>query len=536
MWVHTVLWLAYTLLCRDIELACDEKVIRHLGRGERADYSQALLDCSRVRHRISACPVAFGETDVKARVKAVLNYKKPAFWIVLSALLCCVVLIVCFVTNPKQEQDLSFLNYKNAIPLLGMDDTAPYAVWYPEETSSIQPGVADSKALARYLEEVSWTRRWAPRQKLASPGSIEFIIEDGYRITVYRSARIAVVQSQDAVRYYRTAAGDYEAALAVFIPAPSTEPEIDGREAEAIGIYDRSYWAEVERVLAPFASPASMEIYLSDRFDADLPADSVFGDLTLRDYIYGTDDWKFEYNGPRLANDPEAAIIVRDFDGRTLWIMSDADALMIEESDGSITWASWGDAVDCADMIRHLLHWAQGRDPSEKEAAAERAAAAQRILADLGHYTLSGREPLREEAGTTLPFWAKMSDSRISAGGAWAIAYFGTEEMSADLRYDRLYWNGDPSQPLGAESFSMCRRTYAASGEVKDVRIGGHDAFLTDVSGFAGRRLIWYDQESDLLFSLVASHVSSGQIAGTFSEAELIAMAESVTPAKQSKG
>ena len=87
------------LLCRDIELACDEKVIRELGRAERAAYSQTLLNCS--AHRIlAACPVAFGETDVKTRVKAVLNYKKPAFWIILAAVLGCLVLVVCFAANP----------------------------------------------------------------------------------------------------------------------------------------------------------------------------------------------------------------------------------------------------------------------------------------------------------------------------------------------------------------------------------------------------------------------------------------------------
>ena len=223
-WFNPFCWLAYVLLCRDIELACDEKVIRELGRAERAAYSQTLLNCS--AHRIlAACPVAFGETDVKTRVKAVLNYKKPAFWIILSAVLACVVLIVCFAADPMQKQDLSFLNYKNAIPLIGQNDTAPYAFLFEEGTGAIQPGVADAKALARYLASVSWTERRAPEQALESPGSIEFDIEDGYYIKVYRSPRLAYVLYNDEKRFYRIGAGDYEAALATFIPAPSTEPD-----------------------------------------------------------------------------------------------------------------------------------------------------------------------------------------------------------------------------------------------------------------------------------------------------------------------
>ena len=223
-WFNPFCWLAYVLLCRDIELACDEKVIRELGRAERAAYSQTLLNCS--AHRIlAACPVAFGETDVKTRVKAVLNYKKPAFWIVLAAVLGCLVLVVCFATNPMQEQDLSFLNYKNAIPLIGQSDTAPTAFRFMEETGSIQPGVMDSKALVQFLESANWSKRGAPSQTLDSAGSLEIIIEDGYQINVFRSPRLAMILYRNEKRFYRIGAGDYEAALAAFIPAPSTEPD-----------------------------------------------------------------------------------------------------------------------------------------------------------------------------------------------------------------------------------------------------------------------------------------------------------------------
>lgn len=103
-WFNPLMWLGYVLLCRDIELACDQKVIRSLGRDARADYSQALLGCSVKRHTIAACPLAFGEVGVKTRVKSVLNYKKPAFWIIVAALIVCIAVAVCFLTNPKNER------------------------------------------------------------------------------------------------------------------------------------------------------------------------------------------------------------------------------------------------------------------------------------------------------------------------------------------------------------------------------------------------------------------------------------------------
>ena len=101
-WFNPVMWLAYILLCRDIELACDEKVIRELGTDEKKAYSAALLHCSVPRKLIAACPLAFGEVGVKDRIKSVLNYKKPAFWIILIAVIVCIVFAVCFLTDPEK--------------------------------------------------------------------------------------------------------------------------------------------------------------------------------------------------------------------------------------------------------------------------------------------------------------------------------------------------------------------------------------------------------------------------------------------------
>ena len=102
-WFHPLVWLSYVLLCRDLELACDETVIRTLDAPARADYSQALLSCSTPHRTLAACPLAFGAVGVKARVKAVLNYKKPAFWLIVLAVVCCIVLAVCFLTEPTDH-------------------------------------------------------------------------------------------------------------------------------------------------------------------------------------------------------------------------------------------------------------------------------------------------------------------------------------------------------------------------------------------------------------------------------------------------
>ena len=100
-WFNPLMWIGYILLCRDIELACDEKVIQEMDNGAKADYTEALVACSVNRRRIAACPLAFGEVGVKERVKTVMNYKKPTFWIIIAAVAICIVVAVCFLTNPK---------------------------------------------------------------------------------------------------------------------------------------------------------------------------------------------------------------------------------------------------------------------------------------------------------------------------------------------------------------------------------------------------------------------------------------------------
>ena len=103
-WFNPLCWVAYILLCRDIEYACDEKVIRDKDNEYVNSYSQALLDCNAQRKIIAACPLAFGETDVKGRIRGILNYKKTAFWVILISLIACVICAICFMTKPKQEE------------------------------------------------------------------------------------------------------------------------------------------------------------------------------------------------------------------------------------------------------------------------------------------------------------------------------------------------------------------------------------------------------------------------------------------------
>lgn len=98
-WFNPLLWIGYLLFCRDIELACDEKAVREMDASQRADYSQALLDCTAHRHKVSVCPLAFGEVGIRQRVKAVLRYKKPTTWMVAGVLAICCIIAAAFLTS-----------------------------------------------------------------------------------------------------------------------------------------------------------------------------------------------------------------------------------------------------------------------------------------------------------------------------------------------------------------------------------------------------------------------------------------------------
>ncbi len=225
-WFQPLMWVAYVMLCRDIELACDERVIKDMGTESKKAYLETLIRFSSSQKIISACPLAFGEVGVEKRVRNVLHYRKPAFWIMLGALLACAVAAICFLTNPKEvseEPDLSFLNYQNAISLVA-DREEIVAVYYPllieQGASSRVPAcLAAGKDVATYLEGREWQECKVPWEWLLSSDYVQFIIEADYRITVYKRKSwspysYAYVKYGNESRYYRTDHEDYEKAAA----------------------------------------------------------------------------------------------------------------------------------------------------------------------------------------------------------------------------------------------------------------------------------------------------------------------------------
>lgn len=152
-WFNPLVWVAYILFCRDIELACDEKVVKGLDGAARADYSQALLSCAAPKRAVAACPLAFGEGNIKTRVKSALHYRKPAFWVAAAAVLAVVIMAVCFLTNPKSERGSLVWAQK-----LNAADVASIELYVPAEGKARQYKKLDTEEMAQAVELINSSR------------------------------------------------------------------------------------------------------------------------------------------------------------------------------------------------------------------------------------------------------------------------------------------------------------------------------------------------------------------------------------------
>ena len=193
-WFNPLLWLAYILLCRDIEMACDEKVINSLGDQGKIGYSEALLECSMPRYLIAACPLAFGEVGVKERVKSVLNYKKPAFWIVLTAMIASVTAAVCFLTDPVTEPEAPVSVFTATV----VESGATWIVVQPDE-GTLERNTANRIEVSLYVHYTDGNIAATGVQGTFSPGDRVRITYDGAIQEIY-PARISSIQSIELIQ------------------------------------------------------------------------------------------------------------------------------------------------------------------------------------------------------------------------------------------------------------------------------------------------------------------------------------------------
>ena len=329
-WFTPVLWLAYALLCRDIELACDERVIRTMDESAVKTYSTVLLACSMPRKAVITCPLAFGEVGVKERVKNALHYKKPAFWVVAASVAVCVVVAVCFLTNPPTDTD--------AAGLIGFHrERVTYADVTDEngaQPSNVQLTAEETDAVYALLDTLQYKRLGTASAMQDCYARLYFISAAGERCEVMLSEREMLVNpitGGKTARLYELRSGSTELRdyLLGCIGASDaaeeemktlTDPKLGRRLTVPVKWDELAVLAVGGKGIMPPDGDPNAEDYIplfrlyekrayesapqdeqgyvwnlcamrTDRFERTYGADAVFSEiLGIADYVIGSDD------------------------------------------------------------------------------------------------------------------------------------------------------------------------------------------------------------------------------------------------------
>lgn len=222
-WFNPVLWLAYALLCRDIELACDERVIRTMDESAVKTYSTVLLACSMPRKAVITCPLAFGEVGVKERVRNALRYKKPAFWVVAVSVVVCTVVAVCFLTNPPTDTDAAGLVgfHREQVTYADVTDASG------ARPSNVQLTAEETDAVYALLDALQYKRLGATSAMEDCYARLYFISAAGERCEIMLSEREMLVNpitDGKTARLYELRSGSTELRDYLFGCIGASEP------------------------------------------------------------------------------------------------------------------------------------------------------------------------------------------------------------------------------------------------------------------------------------------------------------------------
>ena len=329
-WFNPVLWLAYALLCRDIELACDERVIRTMDESAVKTYSTVLLACSMPRKAVITCPLAFGEVGVKERVKNALHYKKPAFWVVAASVAVCVVVAVCFLTNPPTDTDAAGLVGFHREQVTYADVTGASGA----QPSNVQLTAEETDAVYALLDALQYKRLGAASAMEDCYARLYFISAAGERCEIMLSEREMLVNpitGGKTARLYELRSGSTElrdylfGCIGASEPAEEemktlTDPKLGRRLTIPVKWDELAVLAVGGKGIMPPDGDPNAEDYIplfrlyekrayesapqdeqgyvwnlcamrTDRFERTYGADAVFSEiLGIADYVIGSDD------------------------------------------------------------------------------------------------------------------------------------------------------------------------------------------------------------------------------------------------------
>ncbi len=361
-WFNPLCWLAYILLCRDIELACDEKALRSLGVEQKKAYSRALLSCSVSRGSIAACPVAFGMVGVKQRVQAVLQYRKPAFWVVQVGILACILGAVCFLTDPVQAEEETarehYEAYRQSFATGTAQETAEL-MWFPNEyvAEFFLENYYNEPIDTRKFEQINDELWVATNVGHLSDGEYEY-----YNFVARMDGGWKVIQDvRDIPEQLRT---NLDSTLYDHHDDPDIMPR---QPSELIQCYGE---------LKKFAEPVKIEVdsSISDGKNPYPDEDYPYPPGSFLELVGSTDCWVADYSGTSVGGTPEQFIRLTNAEGNTLVIRPDVDVLEVFDGDGrciaSYVWEAWGERLPCGkEAYAFVSDWA-AQKKAELESAA----------------------------------------------------------------------------------------------------------------------------------------------------------------------
>ena len=329
-WFNPVLWLAYALLCRDIELACDERVIRTMDESAVKTYSTVLLACSMPRKAVITCPLAFGEVGVKERVRNALHYKKPAFWVIAASVTVCIVVAVCFLTNPPTDTDAAGLVgfHREQVTYADVTDASG------AQPSNVQLTAEETDAVYALLDALQYKRLGAASAMEDCYARLYFISAAGERCEIMLSEREMLVNpitDGKTARLYELRSGSTElrdylfGCIGASEPAEEemktlTDPKLGRRLTVPVKWGELAVLAVGGKGIMPPDGDPNAEDYIplfrlyekrayesapqdeqgyvwnlcamrTDRFERTYGADAVFSEiLGIADYVIGSDD------------------------------------------------------------------------------------------------------------------------------------------------------------------------------------------------------------------------------------------------------
>jgi len=222
-WFNPFVWLLFILMSQDMEMSCDEYVLRKMGKGIKKDYSHSLLTFAACGSMIKGSPLAFGESRAKGRIENVLNYRKPTFWVVLTGAILLIVTGIGLLSNPKNnKQDLSFLNINNTASVAVQQDQV--LIRYGSGTSLVS-GSEFGNLL--YHSSNSWQEKKVASSYELSPDLTVYIDTGSYHeVRFYESEPgLAMVLFDGKYRYYKIPTDLYEKVYRMWAGSSDVVPE-----------------------------------------------------------------------------------------------------------------------------------------------------------------------------------------------------------------------------------------------------------------------------------------------------------------------